>query len=163
MDGIIIRKGKKEDLNQVLQLIKELAEYEKAPQEVTITVEELEKDGFGENPLYWLWIAEHEQKIIGMSLWYLRYSTWKGRCLYLEDIIVTEKYRGKGIGKKLFERTILDAKEINAKLMTWQVLDWNLPAIKFYQKYKAELDDEWINGKLRYEDIQSFTPTSKIS
>jgi len=162
MDGIIIRKGRKEDLNQVLYLIKELAEYEKAPQEVTITIEELERDGFGEHPLYWLWVAEHDKKVIGISLWYLRFSTWKGRCLYLEDIIVTEKYRGKGIGKKLFERTIMDAKEINAKLMTWQVLDWNLPAIKFYQKYNAELDDEWINGKLRYDDIQAFKPTSDI-
>lgn len=146
-----IRKATKEDLPEVLALVTELAIYEKAGHEVTITLEELEKDGFGENPLYWIILAENENGILGMSFYYIRYSTWKGRCLYLEDIVVKEEYRGQKIGKVLFEETIKAAKEMNAKLMTWQVLDWNEPAINFYKKFNAELDGEWINGKLRFE------------
>lgn len=146
-----IRKATKEDLPQVLDLVKELALYEKAPEEVTITLEELEKDGFGEHPIYWIILAEDKSGILGMSFYYIRYSTWKGKCLYLEDIVVKEEYRGKKIGKVLFEETIKAAKEMNAKLMNWQVLDWNEPAINFYKKFEAELDGEWINGKLRFE------------
>jgi len=145
-----IRKATKEDLPEVLALVTELAVYEKAGHEVTITLEELEKDGFGENPLYWIILAENEKGILGMSFYYIRYSTWKGRCLYLEDIVVKQEYRGQKIGKVLFEETIKAAKEMNAKLMTWQVLDWNEPAINFYKKFNAELDGEWINGKLRF-------------
>jgi len=145
-----IRKATKEDLPQVLDLVKELALYEKAPEEVTISLEDLEKDGFGEHPLYWIILAENEQGILGMSFYYIRYSTWKGKCLYLEDIVVKEEYRGQKIGKVLFEETIKAAKEMNAKLMTWQVLDWNEPAINFYKKFDAELDSEWVNGKLRF-------------
>lgn len=146
-----IRTATKEDLPQVLDLVKELALYEKALEEVTITLEELEKDGFGEHPLYWIILAENETGILGMSFYYIRYSTWKGRCLYLEDIVVKEEYRGQKIGKILFEETIKAAKAIDAKLMTWQVLDWNEPAINFYKKFNAELDGEWINGKLRFD------------
>lgn len=145
-----IRKATQEDLPEVLALVTELAVYEKAGHEVTITLEELEKDGFGENPLYWIILAENEKGILGMSFYYIRYSTWKGRCLYLEDIVVKEEHRGQKIGKVLFEETIKAAKEMNAKLMTWQVLDWNEPAINFYKKFNAELDGEWINGKLRF-------------
>lgn len=145
-----IRKATKKDLPEVLALVTELAIYEKAGQEVTITLEELEKDGFGDNPLYWIILAENENGILGMSFYYIRYSTWKGRCLYLEDIVVKEEYRGQKIGKVLFEETIKAAKAMNAKLMTWQVLDWNEPAINFYKKFNAELDGEWINGKLRF-------------
>ncbi|MCB9360116.1 MAG: GNAT family N-acetyltransferase [Flavobacteriales bacterium] len=145
-----IRKATKEDLPEVLALVTELAVYEKASHEVTITLEELEKDGFGENPLYWIILAENENGILGMSFYYIRYSTWKGRCLYLEDIVVKEEYRGQKVGKVLFEETIKAAKAMNAKLMTWQVLDWNEPAINFYKKFNAELDGEWINGKLRF-------------
>lgn len=148
---IKIRKATKTDLPAVLDLVKELAVYEKAGHEVTITLKELENDGFGEHPLYWIILAEHNGEIIGMSFYYIRYSTWKGRCLYLEDLVVKEAYRGKKIGKLLFEETIKAAKAMNAKLMTWQVLDWNEPAINFYKKFNAELDDEWINGKLRFE------------
>lgn len=146
-----IRKATKEDLPEVLALVTELAVYEKAGHEVTITLQELEKDGFGENPLYWIILAENENGILGMSFYYIRYSTWKGRCLYLEDLVVKEEYRGQKVGKVLFEETIKAAKEMNAKLMTWQVLDWNEPAINFYKKFNAELDEEWINGKLRFE------------
>lgn len=145
-----IRKATKNDLPEVLALVTELAIYEKAGHEVTITLEELEKDGFGENPIYWIILAENESGILGMSFYYIRYSTWKGRCLYLEDIVVKEEYRGQKIGKVLFEETIKAAKEMGAKLMTWQVLDWNEPAINFYKKFDAELDEEWINGKLRF-------------
>jgi len=147
---IKIRKATKNDLPEVLALVKELAVYEKAGHEVTITLEELEKDGFGDHPIYWIILAENNDGIVGMSFYYIRYSTWKGRCLYLEDIVVKEAFRGQKIGKILFEETIKAAKEMNAKLMTWQVLDWNEPAINFYKKFDAELDGEWINGKLRF-------------
>ena len=149
---ITIREAQKQDLPAVLDLVKELALYEKAPEEVTITLSELEKDGFGEHPLYWIILAENEDGIVGMSFYYIRYSTWKGKCLYLEDIVVKEQYRGQKIGKILFEETIKAAKKMNAKLMNWQVLDWNEPAINFYKKFDAELDSEWINGKLRFEE-----------
>lgn len=148
--NITIRDAQKEDLPAVLDLVKELALYEKAPEEVTITLEELEKDGFGEHPLYWIILAENEDGIVGMSFYYIRYSTWKGKCLYLEDIVVKEAFRGQKVGKLLFEETIKAAKKMNAKLMNWQVLDWNEPAINFYKKFDAELDEEWVNGKLRF-------------
>ncbi|NCP45071.1 MAG: GNAT family N-acetyltransferase [Flavobacteriales bacterium CG18_big_fil_WC_8_21_14_2_50_32_9] len=146
---ITIRKATKNDLSEVLSLIKELALFEKQPQEVTITLEQLEQDGFGEHPLYWIILAEENGGIVGMSFYYIRYSTWKGRCLYLEDLVVKEKYKQQGIGKLLFEATLKEAKKMDAKLMNWQVLDWNEPAIQFYKKFNAELDDEWINGKIR--------------
>jgi len=144
-----IRPATKNDLPEVLALVKELALYEKAPEEVTITLSELEADGFGKNPLYWIILAENENGIMGMSFYYIRYSTWKGKCLYLEDIVVKEEFRGNSVGKVLFEATIKAAKEMNAKLMNWQVLDWNEPALNFYKKFSAEMDGEWLNGKLR--------------
>ena len=149
---ISLRRATKNDLPQVLALVKELALYEKAPEEVTITLQDLEMDGFGDQPLYWIILAEHEHQIVGMSFYYIRYSTWKGKCLYLEDLVVKEEYRGNRIGELLFEATIKAAKEMEAKLMTWQVLDWNEPAIHFYKKFNAELDGEWINGKLRFDE-----------
>lgn len=147
---ISIRKATINDLPEVLALVKELAIYEKAAHEVKITIGELEKDGFGEHPLYWIILAEVDAKIVGMSFYYIRYSTWTGRNLYLEDIIVKEAYRGNSIGKLLFEETIKAAKEMNVRQMMWQVLDWNEPALNFYKKFDAELDSEWINGKLRF-------------
>jgi len=145
-----IRKATKIDLPEVLSLVKELAFYENAPEEVTITLKELENDGFSEHPLYWILLAENEAGIMGMSFYYIRYSTWKGKTLYLEDLVVKEEFRRMKIGEALFEATISAAKEMNAKLMTWQVLDWNEPAINFYKKFNAELDPEWINGKIRF-------------
>ncbi len=157
--NVSIRKATKEDLPEVLALVKELALYEKAPNEVTITLQELEKDGFGEHPLFWIILAENEKacqtnesfgrEIVGMSFYYIRYSTWKGKCLYLEDIVVKEAFRGQKIGELLFNETIKVAKKMNAKLINWQVLDWNEPAINFYKKFNAELDPTWINGKLK--------------
>jgi GNAT superfamily N-acetyltransferase len=144
-----IRKASKNDLPEVLNLVKELAIYENAPEEVSIKLKDLEIDCFGDNPLFWIILAENSKGIIGMSFYFIRYSTWKGKCLYLEDLVVKEEYRGKKIGEALFEATIKTAKEINAKQMNWQVLDWNEPAINFYKKFDAELDEEWINGKIR--------------
>lgn len=138
-----------------MQLIKELAIYEKAEQEVSLTVEQLEKDGFGDNPIYDLFVAEDDSGVIGIALFYEKYSTWKGRCIYLEDLIVTESKRGIGAGKALFEAVMAEAKKRGSRRMEWQVLDWNQPAIEFYKRYGAALDPEWINGRFKYEDLQN--------
>ncbi|VAW27068.1 Histone acetyltransferase HPA2 and related acetyltransferases [hydrothermal vent metagenome] len=148
--SVTLRKGTKEDLPQILELIKELALFEKAPEQVENTVEKMKKDGFGSNPVYWFFVAEHQGKIIGTAIYYLRYSTWKGIRLYLEDLIITEKARGKGAGKMLFEACIREAKAKGYSGMAWQVLDWNTPAIDFYKTYDAHLDGEWINGSLDF-------------
>ena len=151
-----IRKGIKNDLPQVLELIKELAVYEKAPNEVVVTVEQMEQDGFGKNPVFNYFVAENNKKIIGISLYYTKYSTWKGKCVFLEDIIVTEQYRKFGIGKKLFDEVVKVAKKMNVHRLEWQVLEWNEPAIKFYEKLNSHFDSEWINCKLTGEQIQEY-------
>ena len=151
-----IRNGIKEDLPRVLELIRELAKYENAPEQVTLSLEMFEEDGFGPDPVYRFFVAENEKGILGMSLFYYRYSTWKGKTLFLEDIIVTLEERGKGIGKALFERVIIKAKESNCQRLSWQVLDWNEPAIKFYKKYDAHFDDAWTNCDLFKEQIDNF-------
>lgn len=153
---IEITKGKKEDLPQVLELIKELATYEKAPLEVENTVEEMIQDGFTDQPVFYLLTAKTEGEIRGIAIYYIKYSTWKGKCVFLEDIIVTEKFRGQGIGAKLFEEVILIAKNLKVRRLEWQVLNWNEPAIHFYKRYNANLDPEWLNGKLTYQQLQSF-------
>lgn len=154
--NITIRQGLKADLPQVLNLIKELAAYEKAPGEVAVTVEEMERDGFGEHPVFRCFVAETDKKIVGMSLYYIKYSTWKGKCVFLEDIIVTEPFRQYGIGKKLFDKVVEVAKEMKARRMEWQVLEWNEPAIKFYEKVNSNFDAEWVNCKLTEEQIQEY-------
>jgi len=151
-----IRRGQQKDLPQVLSLIQELALYEKAPHEVTNTVEAMERDGFGLNPKYFLWVAEIDEKIIGIAICYIRYSTWKGPMLYLEDIVVTEKERGKKVGHLLMSTVIQFAKEEEFNGLIWQVLDWNEPAIRFYKKYDALFDGEWFNVKLSKEQLQQF-------
>ena len=148
-----IRVGRKEDLPRTLELIRELAAYEKAPQEVTNTVAQMEIDGFGPTPIFGFFVAERGNTIIGISLYYWRYSTWKGKRLYLEDIIVTEKERGHGAGKLLFDRTMQHALDEGCTGMLWQVLEWNEPAINFYKKYGAKLDDEWTNCSLEREHL----------
>jgi GNAT superfamily N-acetyltransferase len=145
---INIRKAGKPDLSAMLELIRELAEYEKAPNEVTVTLKELEQDGFGKNPIYEAILAENETGVVGMAFYFTSYSTWKGKCLYLEDIIVKKEIRNQGIGKLLFEEVIRKAKEMKAKRLQWQVLSWNTPALEFYNKYNAEISDEWLNGRL---------------
>lgn len=142
---ISIRFAEKKDAQVILDLIKELALFEKAPGEVTNTLEEIERDGFGENPAFKCLIAELNGEVAGLSLYYIRYSTWKGRILYLEDLIVSEKFRGKGIGKVLLERTLQEAEKLGVNGTRWQVLDWNEPAIEFYKKYNCTFDGEWIN------------------
>ena len=156
MDLIKIREGRRQDLPRVLELIKELALFERAPHEVTNTLEMLDEDGFGPHPVYGFFVAETFEKIIGLSLYYWRYSTWKGKRLYLEDIIVTEAERGKGAGKLLFDRTMQKCLEENCTGMMWQVLEWNEPAIKFYKKYGSKLDAEWVNCNLEAEQIRNL-------
>lgn len=155
-----IRVGKKEDLPRVLELIKELAVYERAAHEVSNTVTMMETDGFGVNPIYGFFVAEEEQIIHGLSLYYYRYSTWKGKRLYLEDIIVTQSQRGKGIGKELFEITMKKVLDENCTGMMWQVLEWNAPAIGFYKKYNSRLDSEWINCHLEAGQIRDILKIS---
>ncbi len=154
---VLIRKGVKSDLPAVLDLIKELADFERALNEVTVSLEDLEHDGFGNHPYYWFIVAEKEDEIIGLSFYFIRYSTWKGRFLFLEDFVVKESFRNKGVGALLFEETIRIAKELDVKGMTWQVLDWNKNAIRFYEKYNSDIITEWYNGKLTYEQLKQFT------
>lgn len=141
-----IRRAERNDCPSMLTLIRELALYEKAPDEVTVDPLHFEESGFGANPVWWAFVVENEEKnIVAFALYYIRYSTWKGQVMYLEDILVTEALRGKGIGKMLMERLIEEAREKGFKRMTWQVLDWNEPAIHFYKKFGANFDPEWVN------------------
>ena len=145
MNNVVIREAILGDCPVMLDLIKELATYENAPDEVTVTLEEFADAGFGKHPVWGAFVAEVDETIVGISLYYVRYSTWKGQRLYLEDLIVTEKMRGKNIGKLLFDKTLDYAKSRNYKGMVFQVLNWNEPAITFYKKYETKFDDEWIN------------------
>jgi GNAT superfamily N-acetyltransferase len=142
---INIRRAEKEDCPRLLELINELAIFEKAPQEVTVTLDHFTESGFGEKPVWWAFTAEADGIIVAFALYYIRYSTWKGQRMYLEDILVTEKMRGKRIGKLLLDRLIIEAKEKKLSGIVWQVLEWNEPAINFYKKYNASFDGEWIN------------------
>ncbi len=142
---IKIRKAVRTDCARMMELIHELAVYEKAPDEVTVSLAHFEESGFGANPVWWAFVAEVQGVVIGMALYYVRYSTWKGQRMYLEDILVTEDMRGQKIGSLLFDALIVEAKEKGFNGMNWQVLDWNEPAINFYKKYKANFDPAWVN------------------
>jgi GNAT superfamily N-acetyltransferase len=142
---ILIRKASRKDCARMMELIHELAVYEKAPDEVTVSLSHFEESGFGANPVWWAFVAEVQGVVVGMALYYVRYSTWKGQRMYLEDILVTEDMRGQKIGSLLFDALIKEAKEKGFNGMNWQVLDWNEPAINFYKKYNANFDPEWVN------------------
>jgi GNAT superfamily N-acetyltransferase len=129
----------------MLGLIRELAEYEKAPLEVTVDPQHFEESGFGPHPVWWAFVVEGKDGIVAFALYYIRYSTWKGQVMYLEDILVTESHRRKGIGSLLMDRLIQEAKEKKFGRIVWQVLEWNEPAIQFYRKYGARFDPEWVN------------------
>jgi GNAT superfamily N-acetyltransferase len=144
---IKIRKATKKDCPRLMELVQELADYEKAPNEVTVTLSHFEESGFGANPIWWALVAEDKDSdtIIGFAIYYIRYSTWKGQAMYLEDLIVTESMRGKRVGKLLFDQLIEEAKEKGFNRIIWQVLEWNEPAINFYKKYNTVFDPEWVN------------------
>lgn len=154
--NIHIRKAVREDCPRLMELIQELAVFEKAPDEVTVSTEHFADSGFGPNPVWWAFVAEtpatagQPAQVHGMALYYIRYSTWKGQRIYLEDLLVSEAMRGQGLGKLLFERVLQEAREGNYSGMVWQVLDWNEPAINFYKKYNATLDGEWINCSISF-------------
>jgi len=151
MNEVIIRKAVREDCASMLDLIKELADYEKALDEVTLNLEQFIEDGFGNSPVWGAFVAELNCEIVGISLYYDRYSTWKGRRLYLEDLVVTENKRGKQIGKKLFDATLEYGKSNQYSGMVFQVLNWNEPAINFYKKYSPKFDDEWLNVSIEFK------------
>lgn len=147
---VTIREGKKEDIPAVYELMRELAIYENGLDQVSNSVEKMEEDGFGENPIYGLIVAESEGEIIGSATYYYRYSTWKGKRMYLEDLIVTEEKRGLGAGKMLFDEMLEIGKKTKCSGMMWQVLDWNEPAINFYKKYNTDFDEEWTNCNIDF-------------
>jgi len=142
---LTIRQAEEADCPRLLELIHELAVYEKEPEQVTVSLEHFVESGFGKKPVWWAFVAEVNEVIIGFALYYIRYSTWKGQRMYLEDIIVTEEWRGKGVGTKLMNRLIEEAKALGFSGILWQVLEWNEPAIQFYRRYQAAFDSEWIN------------------
>ena len=143
---IKIRKGVEADLPAVHALVRELALYEKAPEEVETTAAQYAKDGFGERAFFEFFVAEHsEEGVVGIAFFYFGYSTWKGKLLYLDDLVITERYRQQGLGQRLLQRLCDYGVQHNVKQMRWQVLDWNEPAIKLYEKIGAELSGEWVN------------------
>ena len=151
---IIIRAAEKEDCVRLLELIQELADYEKAPNEVSVSLEEFQDAGFGKNPVWKAFVAVENDIIQGFGLYYIRYSTWKGCRMFLEDLIITEKMRGRGLGKRILDRLIEEALEKG--FINWQVLDWNEPAINFYKKYQASFDAEWLNVTLSETQINNY-------
>lgn len=150
--SIKIRRAQEKDCPRILELVQELALFERAPEEVTVSIEHFTQSGFGQNLVWWGFVAEQSQgnnnnqgQIVAFALYYIRFSTWKGQAMYLEDILVTEAMRGQGIGKMLFDQLVEEAKDKGLKRMCWQVLEWNEPAISFYKKYNASFDGEWVN------------------
>ncbi|WP_072316551.1 GNAT family N-acetyltransferase [Sinomicrobium oceani] len=151
-----IRDAVIRDMPGVLALIRELALYEKEPDAVEITVEDLERDGFGDNPAFHCFIAEVDGEIAGIALVYPRYSTWKGIALHLEDLVVSEKYRGKGLGKALLSEVVRYGKKLGVRRVNWEVLDWNEPAIKFYEQHGAQVMREWNVVQLDEQGIENY-------
>lgn len=153
---MIIRKATPADMNSVLDLIKELAIFEKEPNAVLVTVDDLVTDGFSENPLFQCFVAEIDGEIIGIALYYYRYSTWKGKTIHLEDLIVRENKRGTGAGFALYKEIIRQGKRDNVRRIEWAVLDWNTPAIEFYRKTGAKVLDDWRVAQMDEHGIDEF-------
>lgn len=153
---MIVRKGEKKDIPSILALIKELAVFEKEPDAVVITEKDLEEDGFEENPLFKTFVAEVEGEVIGIALYYYRYSTWKGKTIHLEDLIVKESKRGTGAGFALYKKIIAQGKLDGVRRIEWNVLDWNTPAIEFYQKSGAKVLDDWRVVQMDEKGIDEF-------
>ena len=153
---MIIRKATKNDMPSVLELIQELAIFEKEPDAVVVTVEDLVRDGFSENPLFQCFVAEVDNEIIGMALYYYRYSTWKGKTIHLEDLIVKESKRGTGAGFALYKEIIKQGKAENVRRIEWNVLDWNTPAIDFYEKSGAKVLSDWRVVHMDENGITNF-------
>ena len=151
-----IRKGKIQDMPAVLDLIRELAVFEKEPEAVVVTVNDLERDGFGTNPLFHTFVAETDDEIVGMALYYYRYSTWKGKTIHLEDLIVKEKMRGAGVGFALYSEIIAQGKKDGVRRIEWNVLDWNTPAIAFYEKSGAKVLKDWLVAQMDENGIDNF-------
>ena len=151
-----IRKGTITDMQAVLDLIRELAVFEKEPDAVVVTVADLERDGFGDNPLFSTFVAEVDGEIVGMALYYYRYSTWKGRTIHLEDLIVKEKMRGTGLGSALYTKIIEQGKADNVRRIEWNVLDWNTPAVEFYKKSGAKVLEDWDVVQMDEQGINEF-------
>lgn len=160
---MIIRKGTPNDMTSVLDLIKELAVFEKEPEAVVVTVDDLLRDGFGESPLFQTFVAEVNNEIIGIALYYYRYSTWKGKTIHLEDLIVRENQRGTGAGFALYSEIIAQGKRDKVRRIEWNVLDWNTPAIEFYKKSGAKVLDDWRVAQMDENGIENFLNQSKIS
>lgn len=154
--NFIVRKGEKKDASACYELIKELALFEKEPDAVKNTLEQFTIDGFGAEPVFQLFVAEAEEKVVGMALYFTAYSTWKGKMLYLDDLVVNINYRAFGIGSALIKALMKRAKELDAKIVKWQVLNWNEPAIEFYKKMDMTFDNSWIECKFYEEDIERF-------
>mgnify|MGYP001188581582 FL=1 len=153
---INIRSAKKEDMKRVHELIMELAKYEKLPEEVDLNTNDLIKDGFGEKKLFNCFVAEVNSRVEGMAIIYNRYSTWKGQTLHLEDLIVTKEMRNKGIGALLLDKVIFFGKKMGVKRITWEVIDWNKKAIKFYERKGARLIDDWSIIHLNEKAIKNY-------
>jgi GNAT superfamily N-acetyltransferase len=158
-----IRKGEKKDMKAVLELIQELATFEKEPHAVEVTVADLENDGFGEDPLFYTFVAEVNGNIVGIALYYYRYSTWKGKTIHLEDLIVKEDMRGSGLGFELYSKIIEQGKIDKVRRIEWAVLDWNIPAIEFYQKSGAKILEDWRVAQMDEIGISNFLENLKAN
>ncbi|OCB76840.1 GNAT family N-acetyltransferase [Flavobacterium crassostreae] len=160
---MIVRKGEAKDMKAVLALIQELADFENEPQAVAITEADLIRDGFNEQPLFSVFVAETDSlnplqphKIVGIALYYYRYSTWKGKTIHLEDLVVNAAMRGKGIGHALYAEVIKQAQKDQVLRVEWNVLDWNKGAIAFYEKTGATVFREWNTVQMDAAAIQQF-------
>jgi GNAT superfamily N-acetyltransferase len=151
-----IRKGNPDDMKAVLELIQDLANFEKEPEAVVVTVEDLVRDGFGPAPLFDVFVAEVESEVVGIALYYYRYSTWKGKTIHLEDLIVKEKMRGTGLGYALYSEVIKQGKKDKVRRIEWNVLDWNTPAVEFYKKSGAKILDDWKVAQMDEAAINYF-------